>query len=86
MLKKLSLTLSLAVIIWLVTAPFAHAQAPAPVFKEGDTWQLKFAPKGQQGTSTDALDGIFEIKFIQDGFKLYEVEGGGKRNWRGVLI
>src|ERR1700693_3977028 len=30
---------------------FAQAQAPAPVFKDGDTWQLKFEPHGQLRTS-----------------------------------
>ena len=76
MARTLTLTLSVALTLWLAAASFVQAQAPAPVFKEGDTWQIKFEPKGQLRKSTDDLDGIFEIKFTQGGFKLYEVEGG----------
>jgi len=79
MAKKLGMALIVAVISWMVTASFVQAQAPAPAFKEGDIWQLKFESKGQRGTSTDRLDGIFEIAFTQGVFKLYEVEGGKGR-------
>ena len=70
--------LMVALFFSMTSVAFGQAQAPAPAFKEGDTWQLKFEQQGrQQGrTSTDQLEGIFEIKFTQGGFKLYEVEGG----------
>lgn len=72
----------LIVALFFSLTSVAYGQAPAPAFKEGDTWQLKFESKGQRGTSTDRLDGIFEIAFTQGGFKLYEIEGGKGRGER----
>ena len=64
--------LMVALFFSMTSVAFGQAQAPAPAFKEGDTWQLKFEQQGQQQgrTSTDQLEGIFEIKFTQGGFKL----------------
>lgn len=79
MVKGLGSTLSLAAIFWFIAATCVQAQAPAPVFKQGDTWHYKYAPTGGIRSSTDTLDGVYEITFTQGGFKLYEVEGGSGR-------
>jgi hypothetical protein len=68
-------------LFWSVVIVSAQGQAPAPTYKEGDTWRFKFENKGIElgRTSTDILDGIFEVAFTQGNFKLYEVEGGTGR-------
>jgi hypothetical protein len=68
-------------LFWSVAIVSAQGQAPVPTFKEGDTWRFKFERKGIElgRTSTDILDGIFEVAFTQGNFKLYEVEGGTGR-------
>ena len=85
MANRLGLTLSVALILWIATASFARAQAPAPVFKEGDAWQFKFVGKDFISTSTDRVDGIYEITFTQGNIKLYEVEGGRGRGGKYQL-
>jgi hypothetical protein len=55
----------------------AQEQAPAPVHKEGDTWQFNFSRKGQIASSTDQLnEGVYELSVLQGDVKLYESNGG----------
>ena len=71
--------LTVALCLCIATVAFVQAQAPAPAFKEGDTWQFKFEMKNAITTSTDRVDGTYEIVFTQGNIKLYEVEGGRGR-------
>jgi hypothetical protein len=66
-----------AVIFWSTAVVFAQEQAPAPSFKEGDTWQFNFSRKGQIASSTDQLnEGVYELSVLQGDVKLYESNGG----------
>jgi hypothetical protein len=58
----------------------AQDQAPAPSFKEGDTWQFKITRLGgaENVTSTEFNDGTYELVFTQGKVKLYSVEGNQK--------
>jgi hypothetical protein len=53
MAKPILLSVLAAAIFWSTAILFAQEQAPAPVHKEGDTWQFNISPKGQIGTSTE---------------------------------
>ena len=57
---------------------FSQDQAPAPVFKEGDSWQFSIARKGGITSSTELNDGIYELTYVQGKVKLYEVSGSQK--------
>jgi hypothetical protein len=65
---------------WATTFVAAQEQAPAPAFKEGDTWQYVITRKGGAATSTEFLDGTYEITFTQGALKAYEVNGTEKRD------
>src|SRR5262245_5402046 len=74
----------LAAAIFLSTAILiAQEQAPAPTFKEGDTWQFNIVPKGQLGKSTDQNEGMHELTVTQGVVKLYKISGG-QRNEQPV--
>ena len=74
----------LAAAIFLSTAILiAQEQAPAPTFKEGDTWQFNIVPKGQLGKSTDQNEGMHELPVTQGVVKLYKISGG-QRNEQPV--
>jgi len=45
--KRILLSVFTAALFWSTAIVFAQEQAPAPVFKEGDTWQFNIARKGQ---------------------------------------
>ena len=77
MAKPILLVVFAAAIFWS-TALFAQEQAPAPSYKEGDTWQFNISRKGQIGTSTDLNEGMYELSVTQGVVKLYEVDGGKK--------
>jgi hypothetical protein len=77
MTKTILLSVFVAVIFW-TTAVLAQEQAPAPSFKEGDTWQFNIFRKGQIGTSTDQVEGMYEVSVTQGVVKLYQIDGGQK--------
>ena len=56
----------------------AQEQAPAPSFKEGDSWQFNRNNKGQTTSSSEQISGIYELTFTQGQMKLYEVVGNQK--------
>ena len=72
-----------AAIFWGTAILFAQEQAPAPSFKEGDTWQFNTIRKGQLAQSTDQNEGIYELTVTQGVVKIYDVNGGQK-NERSV--
>jgi hypothetical protein len=63
---------------WSTAVVRAQEQAPAPSFKEGDTWQFNISRKGQIASSTDQNDGMYELSVTQGTVKLYEVNGSQK--------
>src|SRR5262245_16279574 len=67
-----------AAILWNTAILFAQEQAPAPSFKEGDTWQFNTIPKGLPGKSTDQNEGIYELTVTQGVVKIYDLNGGQK--------
>jgi hypothetical protein len=77
MTKTILLSVFVAVIFW-TPAVLAQEQAPAPSFKEGDTGQFNIFRKGQIGTSTDQIEGMYEVSVTQGVVKLYQVDGGQK--------
>src|SRR5262245_29421801 len=72
-----------AAILWSTAILFAQEQAPAPSFKEGDTWQFNTIRKGQLGKSTEQNEGIYELIVRQGVVKIYDINGGQK-NERSV--
>ncbi len=66
------------VVFWSTALVLAQEQAPAPVHKEGDSWQFNISRKGQIGSSTDQNEGMYELSVIQGAVKLYEVNGSQK--------
>ena len=78
-MSKRILSLVFAVALFCSTAiVLAQEQAPAPSFKEGDTWQFNISRKGQIASSTDQNDGMYELSVTQGAVKLYDVNGGQK--------
>jgi hypothetical protein len=63
---------------WSTAVVFAQEQAPAPSFKEGDTWQFNISRKGQIASSTDQIEGMYELSVTQGAVKLYDINGGQK--------
>src|SRR4030095_11391632 len=78
MTKTILLSVLAAVISWSTAVVFAQEQAPAPSFKEGDTWQFNISRKGQLTSSTEQNDGMYELSVTQGAVKLYDVNGGQK--------
>ena len=61
-----------------IATVFAQEQAPAPSFKEGDTWQFNISRKGQITSSSERVAGIYELVLSQGQVKVYEVNGNQK--------
>ena len=64
------------IIVW--SSVFGQEQAPAPSFKDGDTWQFNISWKGQIATSTERHIGIYEVVVSRAAVKLYQVDGDQK--------
>jgi hypothetical protein len=75
---RFSLSFS-AVLVGEVSISSAQEQAPAPAFKEGDTWQYNFSRQGGLTQSSEFLQGTYEITITQGNVKAYEVNGNEKR-------
>ena len=56
----------------------AENQAPAPSFKDGEIWQFNITRKGCTVSSTEFLEGTYELRFTQGNVKLYNVSQGQK--------
>src|SRR5262245_19517817 len=67
-----------AALFWSTAVVFAQEQAPAPSFKEGDTWQFNISRKGQVGMTRDQTQGTYELSVAQGGIKIYAVNGSQK--------
>jgi hypothetical protein len=65
-----------AAILWNAVILFAQEQAAAPVHKEGDTWQFNIFRKGQIASSTDQMEGMYELSVTQGVVKLYDMNSG----------
>jgi len=78
-MNKVILSVGFAVaFFWSTIVVLAQEQAPAPTFKEGDTWQFNISRKGQIGSSTDQNEGMYELSVAQGAVKLYEINGSQK--------
>src|SRR5262249_26973569 len=78
MSKRIRFSVFAVALFWSTVIAFANEQAPAPSFKEGDTWQFNFSRKGQIANSTDYLEGVHELTFIQGNVKLFQISGSQK--------
>ena len=67
-----------AALFWSTAVVFTQEQAPAPSFKEGDTWQFNITRKGQIASSTEQNEGMYELSVTQGAVKLYALNGGQK--------
>ena len=76
--KRILLSVFAVAVFWSTAIVFAQEQAPAPTFKEGDTWQFNISRKGQIASSTDQNEGIYELSVAQGAVKLYEINGSQK--------
>jgi hypothetical protein len=78
MSKRILLSVFAVALFWSTVVVLAQDQAPAPVFKEGDTWQFNRTNKGQLTSSSERISGIYELLFSQGQMKVYEVVGNQK--------
>ena len=78
MSKRILLSVFAAAIFWSTAIVLAQEQAPAPVHKEGDTWQINISRQGQVGSSTDQNEGLYEIVYTQGKVGVFKIEGGQK--------
>jgi hypothetical protein len=76
--RRILLSVFAVALFWSTVVVLAQDQAPAPVFKEGDTWQFNRTNKGQLTSSSERISGIYELVFSQGQMKLYEVAGTEK--------
>jgi len=70
-------TFAVAILISGVLS-FAQEQAPAPTFKEGDTWQINISRKDQGASSSAQNEGEYELVFTQGKVKVFEINGDQK--------
>jgi len=78
-MNKRIFSLGFALALFSSTAiVLAQDQAPAPSFKDGDTWQFNISRKGQIASSTDQNEGMYELSVTQGAVKLYDINGGQK--------
>jgi hypothetical protein len=61
-----------------VVGAFAQEQAPAPTFKEGDSWQINISRKDQGASSSSQTEGAYELVFTQGKIKVFEINGDQK--------
>jgi hypothetical protein len=76
MAKPILLSVLAVALSWSTAVVFAQEQAPAPTFKEGDTWQFNITRKGQIASSTEQNEGIYELSVTQGVVKLYQLNSG----------
>jgi hypothetical protein len=69
-----------AVVLLAMTAVnlFAQEQAPAPTFKEGDTWRFNIVATGFLASSTEMLQGTYEVAYSQGQVKVASLSGDKK--------
>src|SRR4249920_2755069 len=79
MAKQIRLFVLVAAIFWSTAILFAQEQAPAPSYKEGDTWQFNISRKEQFATSTELTEGLYELSISQGAVKIYQLEGSQKK-------
>jgi hypothetical protein len=70
--KPVQFSIGVLTLLWSVTTVWAQEQAPAPSFKDGDTWQFNITAKGQRTSSSERFTGIYELVFSQGQLKVYE--------------
>ena len=74
---RIILSVYLGVLLWVV--PYSYAQqADKPVFKDGDTWQFNVTEKDFVGSSSENLQGVYEINYSGGGVKIFSVSNGQK--------
>jgi hypothetical protein len=78
MAKPILLFVFAAAIFWSTAILSAQEQAPAPSYKEGDTWQFNISRKGQVSSSTEQNDGLYELSVSQAAVKIYQISGSQK--------
>lgn len=83
MAKPILLFVFAAVTFCSTAILIAQEQAPAPSFKEGDTWQFNIVRKEQIWSSTDKLEGMYELSVTKRGVKLYELNSGQRQEIPG---
>ena len=66
-------------LFWSTAIVLAQEQAPAPSFKDGDTWQFNITRKGQVASSTDQNNGMYELSVAQGQVRIYGMNGSQKR-------
>ena len=72
---------SVAIAATLLLAPFivfGQEQAPAPNIKAGDFWQFKAREYDFVGSSSNTVNGIYEISYVQGGAKFFYLTGDKK--------
>jgi len=56
----------------------AQEQAAKPEYKEGDMWQYRVSEKGFAAYSSEALNGNYELTFVQGKIKAFFLDGNNK--------
>jgi hypothetical protein len=76
----MKLFFQVAVVLLGMTAVslFAQEQAAKPTFNEGDTWRFNIVETGFQASSTEMLQGNYEVTYSQGKIKAAAVSGDKK--------
>jgi hypothetical protein len=72
------ITMAIVLALPFVFNALAQEQAPSPSFREGDSWQFAVREWDWISSRTDALGGIYELRYSQGEIKIYEVTGEQK--------
>jgi len=77
-MKSLFLSSLGLVLVTTATITFAQDQAPAPSFKDGDSWHFALSQKDTPVSTTERLTGTYELVYSEGKVKVYEVNGDQK--------
>lgn len=66
LMKNFLSTIVLGLFITVAVSTFAQEQAPAPTHKDGQSWQFKVTETFKGISTSNALDGIYEVRIKGD--------------------
>lgn len=76
-MKKIGLFSFLVALVFLPHVLYGQS-AEAPVYKDGDKWEFKATTKEGITSTTDLLEGNYEIVFVKGHLEVFQIVGGQK--------
>jgi len=78
MITRLLLSILASAGIWCSTSVFAQDEAPAPNLKHGQWWQYRVSEVYMGISSSNALDGVYELRVVGEKVTVNQVTDGKK--------